>query len=95
MTSEVWSFDFTGVEAEFNGAPTDISQRWPGCPCAGFKATPSGALFVTGVVVSVVEVFSSVLGFSLQEYAKSIAAENSITEIFFVFFKFIFFNFYV
>ena len=23
---------------EFKGAPTGISQRWPGCPCGGFKA---------------------------------------------------------
>ena len=25
-----------GAGLLFNGAPTEISQRWPGCPCGGF-----------------------------------------------------------
>ena len=33
--------------AEFRGAPTAISQRWPGCPCGGFIP---GAVFVAGAV---------------------------------------------
>ena len=27
---------FGAAAAEFSGAPTAISQRWPGCPCGGF-----------------------------------------------------------
>ena len=42
---------FTG--ALFSGAPTDISQRWPGWPCAGFKL-PVVAGVLTVVVAAVV-----------------------------------------
>lgn len=34
--------------AVLSGAPTEISQRWPGCPCAGFIPA---ATVVTGVVI--------------------------------------------
>ena len=41
--------------AELSGAPTAISQRWPGCPCAGFSAVVAmdGRLIKTGLKVSV------------------------------------------
>ncbi len=34
------------IAAEGSGAPTAISQRWPGCPCAGFRAAPVEAVVV-------------------------------------------------
>lgn len=34
--------DFVAGE-EFNGAPTAISQRWPGSPCLGLSAEPDDA----------------------------------------------------
>ena len=39
--------------AEFNGAPTAISQRCPGCPCAGFNPPVAGTAeeMVVGAVV--------------------------------------------
>ena len=36
-----------GLGFEFKGAPTFISQRWPGCPCGGFMP---GAVVVDAVV---------------------------------------------
>jgi hypothetical protein len=51
--------------ALFRGAPTEISQRWPGCPCAGLSpavvvpevvtggAAVTGMLFVVGTTVVV------------------------------------------
>ena len=38
-----------GTAALFSGAPSGISQRWPGCPCAGFSAAVV-ALPVAGAV---------------------------------------------
>lgn len=34
---------------ELSGAPTAMSQRWPGCPCGGFM--PFAVVTVAGVVV--------------------------------------------
>lgn len=36
------------VGALFNGAPTAISQRWPGSPCAGFKGPDEAGSSATG-----------------------------------------------
>lgn len=49
--------------APVSGSPTLISQRWPGCPCAGFNCTDpaaavccgccaGGTVIVEGVVVA-------------------------------------------
>ena len=40
---------FAGLaEGEFNGAPTAISHRWPGFPCAGFAAVLFGSIATAG-----------------------------------------------
>ena len=36
---------------EFNGAPTAISQRWPGCPCEGFNWGEPASVFAVAVLV--------------------------------------------
>ena len=41
------------LAGEFNGAPTAISQRWPGWPCAGFNPAATVVLFVLVVIVAV------------------------------------------
>jgi hypothetical protein len=46
-----YCFAGTDAGALFNGAPTAISQRWPGLPCSGFNPAPvgGGVVAVTGV----------------------------------------------
>jgi len=64
------------VTGEFNGAPTAISQRWPGWPCGGFipgavltgAATAPGVLVMTGWLV-VVAVVAVVAGFAAGEFS--------------------------
>ena len=42
---------------EFKGAPTAISQRWPGCPCAGLSApAATGEALLTAGLTALLEI---------------------------------------
>jgi len=57
-----------GLGGESSGAPTSMSQRCPGWPCAGFKATavPGVLAWFAGLVAGAVVVVFSVLPESEQ-----------------------------
>lgn len=51
VTGVAWTFEGSavGLGGEFNGAPTAISQRWPGFPCSGFRPAATLAGWVLTV----------------------------------------------
>ena len=86
--------DKFGFAGEFSGAPTSISQRWPGSPCGGLRPTVGpgvAALFgvpVAGAVVAGaagdVAVVFSVLPESEQLINPKNKAATAICDVIFI-----------
>ena len=81
----VVSFGCTGV---LSGAPTCMSQRWPGSPWAGFSATledGEAALVAGALVAGVLTVLLVLFSFSEQAVKPSSAAASIRFAVVFMF----------